>query len=143
MLAFVLLCPSRSDCMGRRLADALLPLFTGGCFVALLHGGCFATVVALVVDRFGRMLCRLGLSVRWMLCHLRARRPFAFSTMVYLLAGSVAWSCRGLGVGVPSFVVLAVLILVLESSATCLVVRYNRLNSFCLLRFVSVILLFF
>ena len=76
--AFALLCPSHSDCMGRRLADALPPLFTGGCFAALLHGGCFATIVALVVDRFGRMLCRLGLSVRWMLCHLRTRRLYAF-----------------------------------------------------------------
>ena len=59
---------------------------SGRCFAVLLHGGRFATVVALVVDRFGRMLCRLGLSVRWMLCHLRARRPYAFLAMVYLFS---------------------------------------------------------
>jgi len=86
------------------------------------------------------MLCRLGLLAGWMLCHLSF---YASLMMVYLLAGSVAWSCLGLVVGVPSFVVLAVLILVLGLSATCLVVRYNRLNSLCLLMFVSVVLLFF
>ena len=53
--AFALLRPPHSDCMGRRLADALPPLFTGGCFDTLLHGECFAAIVALVVDRFGQM----------------------------------------------------------------------------------------
>ena len=56
------------------------------------------------------MLCRLGLLAGWILCHLSF---YASLMMVYLLAGSVAWSCLGLVVGVPSFVVLAVLILVL------------------------------
>jgi hypothetical protein len=51
--------PPRSSCLGR-LADALPPLVAGGCFAAV------------VVARFVWILCRLGLLVRWMLCHLRA-----------------------------------------------------------------------
>lgn len=139
--SFVLLCPSRSDCMGRRLVDALPPLFTGGCFVALLHGGCFATAVALVVDRFGLMLCRLGLSVRWMLCHLRARRPFAFSTMVYLLVGSVVWS--GLGSWVREFPPPLFLLFLCCVGVACHLLggTCNCFNSLYLLRFVSAVLL--
>ena len=57
--AFALLRPSRLDCIGHCLADALLPVFTGGCCAVLLHGGRFATIVALVVDHFRRMLCRV------------------------------------------------------------------------------------
>src|SRR6185312_7661960 len=43
------------------LADDLLPFQSGGCFAA---------VIALVEVCFGRMLCRCGLLIGWMLCHL-------------------------------------------------------------------------
>ena len=67
--------PPRPGCKGCRLADALPPLFVGGCFAA---------VVVLVVDCFGRMLFRLGSSVGWMLCHLRVWRPLASLAMVFI-----------------------------------------------------------
>ena len=139
--AFALLRPPHSDCMGRRLADALPPLFTGGCFAALLHGECFAAIVALVVDRFGQMLCYLGLSVRWMLCHLRARRSYAFLAMVYLLVGSVVWS--GLGSWVREFPPPLFLLFLCCIGVACHLLGgiCNDLNSLYLLRFVSFILL--
>jgi len=59
--------PPRSSCLCR-LADALPPPLLADALPPLSAGECFAAVV---VARFVWILCRLGLLVRWMLCHLR------------------------------------------------------------------------
>jgi hypothetical protein len=71
-------------CRHRRLGFSLradaLPL--GSCCV----GGCFATTVGQMLGHrvLGRMLCRLGRLLRWMLCHRRfaladALPPWSFA----------------------------------------------------------------
>lgn len=91
----------------------------GGCFAAIFacFGGCFAAIIVLVGDCFGRMLGHLG-CVAWVdaLPSLLSCSPFALLRLLYLLADSDVWSypelwsCRAMGLCVPSPIVLAVLV---------------------------------
>ena len=91
---------------------------TGGCFAAvfLLFGGCFATIV--VQETFA---------------------PLAILVSFSMFSWVVVSRFVGLSEFPPPLFLL--FLLGLESPATRLVVLCNRLNSLCLLRFVSVVFL--
>jgi hypothetical protein len=93
--AFLLLCLSllyfvhlHLDCTSRRLVDALSPFFSGGCF---------ATIIVLVVDSLGRMLYRLDCVGRVDAWSFLSLVTFASLTRLHLLAGSCLVVSRFVG----------------------------------------------
>ena len=127
--AFARLHLHRSGYVGHRLADVLLPLSSlADALPPFYSGGCFAVAVMLVGNHLGRMLCRHGLLVGCMLCHLCcAINLCTLYVVVFLSRFSCLVVARFVGSGESPPLLFLVFMFVARLSATCGVVFVSTL----------------